>query len=77
MILDLILILIYDMLVRLHVLAILKLHMRLAQCCVKLYYSTFLGGAACEGLPCNRDRDAVRKIRIKPLRENNVWVAQG
>lgn len=40
---DLILILIYDMLVRLHVLAILKLHMRLAQCCVKLYYSTVLG----------------------------------
>ena len=33
--------------------------------------------AACEGLPCNSDRDAVRKIRIKPLRENNVWVAQG
>ena len=41
--LPVILILIYDMLVRLHVLAILKLHMRLAQCCVKLYYSTVLG----------------------------------
>ena len=35
--------LVRDMLVRLHVLAILKLHMRLAQCCVKLYYSTVLG----------------------------------
>ena len=43
MILDLILILINDMLIRLHVLAILKLQMRLAQCCVKLYYSTILG----------------------------------
>ena len=42
-ILDLILIFINDLLVRLHVLAILKLHMRLAQCCVKLYYSTVLG----------------------------------
>ena len=35
--------LVRDMLVRLHVLAILKLRMRLAQCCVKLYYSTVLG----------------------------------
>ena len=43
MILDLILILINDMLIRIHVLAILKLQMRLAQCFVKLYYSTVLG----------------------------------
>ena len=53
--------LVRDMLVRLHVLAILKLHMRLAQCCVKLYYSTVLGVLSRSG-----SRGRVQGVRTPP-----------
>ena len=54
--------LVRDMLVRLHVLAILKLHMRLAQCCVKLYYSTVLGVLSRGG-----SRGRVQGVRTPPM----------
>ena len=81
MILDLILILIYDMLVRLHVLAIFKLHMRLAHFCVKLYYSTVLAVLPVRDFHVTVTGMLLGKLELNPSQEkitdSHFWIFWG